>query len=334
MTETTDPLLPRFVGTLVGGAIGDALGRPAETYPRADVARMFPDGLRDFVAAGHYANGPAGAITDDTQFTLTVAHWLAEAAGDGVPDGADLARRYVALLPELLGESPATRGALERIAAGADWRETGNDSGGNGVAMRSAPIGLRFHGDMAAMRECVHVSSLPTHRNTTAEAGGVAVAAMVSHLLGIEDGHVDGDDLVGAALEAISHLDLDPYDPYADGGPGVTLAQRLAEVPTRARLTVDEAFAYFFNGSFVLQSLPMTVWLFLAFPDDPEQLLVEAAMGGHDADTIASMAGNLAGALHGVDAFPLRWRDPGPERMDEVIAAAEQIQRRWRTSSP
>lgn len=331
---TSDPLLPRFVGTMVGGAIGDALGRPAETYPRDEVARMFPGGLRDFVAGGHYANGPAGAITDDTQFTLAVAHWLADAPGDVVPDGADLARRYVALLPELLGESPATRGALERIAAGADWRETGNDSGGNGVAMRSAPIGLPFHGDLAAMRECVHVSSLPTHRNSTAEAGGIAVAAMVSHLLGVEDGVVDGDDLVGAAVSAMSHLDLDPYDPYAGGGPGVTLAQRLAEVPTRARLSVGEAFAYFFNGSFVLQSLPITVWLFLAFPYDPERLLVEAVMGGRDADTIAAMAGNLAGALHGVDAFPPRWRDPGPERMDEVIAVAERLHERWRTSSP
>ena len=328
MTETTDPLLPRFVGTLVGGAIGDALGRPAETYPRADVARMFPGGLHDFVAGGHYANGPAGAITDDTQFTLAVAHWLVDAPGDGVPDGADLARRYVALLPELLGESPATRGALERIAAGAHWHEAGNDSGGNGVAMRSAPIGLRFHGDVAAMRECVHVSSLATHRNTTAEAGGVAMAAMVSHLVGIDDGHVDGDALVAAALEAISHLDLDSYDPYADGGPGLTLAERLAEVPARARLTVDEAFAYFFNGSFVLQSLPMTVWLLLAFPDDPERLLVEAVMGGRDADTIASMAGSIAGALHGVDAFPTRWRMPGPERCAEVADVAAALHRR------
>jgi len=63
----------RFVGCLLGGAVGDALGWPVEFLSMAEIRRKFgPEGIRDFVQTA----GGIGAITDDTQMTLFTAEGL------------------------------------------------------------------------------------------------------------------------------------------------------------------------------------------------------------------------------------------------------------------
>jgi ADP-ribosylglycohydrolase len=69
----------------------------------------------------------------------------------------------------------------------------------------------------------------------------------------------------------------------------------------------EEAFGYLYNGAFVLESLPAALWCFLREPEDPEAVVVTAANGGFDADTVAAMAGGFAGAYRGEGAWPERW---------------------------
>jgi hypothetical protein len=61
-----------FRGTLVGGAIGDAMGRPNEGL-RASESRACC--IREYQVWHGDLGGPKGTITDDTQMTM----WLAEA---------------------------------------------------------------------------------------------------------------------------------------------------------------------------------------------------------------------------------------------------------------
>ncbi len=66
----------RFLGCLLGGAVGDALGAPVEFMRRAEILRQFgPRGLADFAPA----YGGLGMITDDTQMTLFTAEGLLRA---------------------------------------------------------------------------------------------------------------------------------------------------------------------------------------------------------------------------------------------------------------
>jgi ADP-ribosylglycohydrolase len=64
-------LRDRFRGALVGGAIGDAMGRPNEGQP-TDVARARK--VREYQPWQGWTGGPKGTITDDTQMTM----WLTE----------------------------------------------------------------------------------------------------------------------------------------------------------------------------------------------------------------------------------------------------------------
>lgn len=89
-------------------------------------------------------------------------------------------------------------------------------------------------------------------------------------------------------------------------------------------LAADDAFNRLYNGAFIMESLPSALWCLLRFRDEPEEMLVTAASGGHDSDTVASMVGAYAGALHGEEAFPARWRDD-LEYYDELRALGDAI---------
>ncbi|MGL4418322.1 MAG: ADP-ribosylglycohydrolase family protein, partial [Plesiomonas shigelloides] len=63
----------KFLGCLLGGAIGDALGAPVEFMKRSTILSQFgPDGITTYAPAF----GGLGRITDDTQMTLFTAEGL------------------------------------------------------------------------------------------------------------------------------------------------------------------------------------------------------------------------------------------------------------------
>lgn len=72
----TDALRDRWLGCMLGGATGDALGAPVEFMSHADIVRAFgAQGITDFAPA----HGGLGRITDDTQMTLFAAEGLLRA---------------------------------------------------------------------------------------------------------------------------------------------------------------------------------------------------------------------------------------------------------------
>jgi hypothetical protein len=74
---TIEPTLrERFVGCLLGGAIGDALGAPVEFLSSSEIEEQFgSNGVRRFAPA----YGGHGKVTDDTQMTLFTAEGLLRA---------------------------------------------------------------------------------------------------------------------------------------------------------------------------------------------------------------------------------------------------------------
>ena len=306
----------RYRGALLAGAAGDALGRPMEGRTNRTGRRV-----TEFERWRGWAGGPTGTITDDTQLTMAVAECLLV---HGAVDPDDLARRLVAWLPEGRGKGQATVEAVTRLSDGTPWWEAGAASDGNGAAMRVAPIGLAFPHDHGRLRDEAALSAVVTHSSPMAVAGAVVQALAVALAVRAPSGDLDPDAFVAALVAGTADLH-DPgapeRRPEADGTP-VRLVDRIAEVPSLLHLPPDEAFDRLYNGAFVLESLPSALWCFLRSPDDVEQVLVTAASGGHDADTVAAMAGNLAGAHVGVSGIPARWLGD-LEFADELTAMAD-----------
>ena len=190
-------LADRFAGSLLGLALGDAIG-------------------------AHYEGGVAGALvwrtlghgsgrelrwTDDTQMALGLAASLAER--DGL-DEDHVAARWAADCDWRRGYGAGARRLLAAIREGADWREANrrffpDGSFGNGAAMRAAPIGLFFHDDADARDAAAIAQSVITHAHPLGIEGSRLIAAAVAHA-------VTGGDPAAFAWDS-EHPEYGPVDP-------------------------------------------------------------------------------------------------------------------------
>ncbi|MBI2941201.1 MAG: ADP-ribosylglycohydrolase family protein [Chloroflexi bacterium] len=323
-----------YPGCLLWGAVGDALGRPAERGDPAELLRRYgPDGLAHYHPWRGYRGGPVGTITDDTQLTMELARSLIATRGDFDP--ADFARRLVAWLPIGRGKGRATTQAVQALAGGAPWWEAGLEanSASNGAAMRASPLGLLWAlapTPDELVRDAV-LSAVPTHTHRVGVAGAVVIAAGVAWcvreaLRGTTE--LDPHACLAFAAQAIEGMEREPTMERRPGGRPVRLAERVREV--KELLTWPDPAAVFrhtWNGAYALESVPAALYCFLRSPGDPRQVLLTAVYAGHDADTVAAMAGNLVGAWVGAERLrtgePEWWADL--EYRDELIALADAL---------
>jgi len=325
------PTADRFRGALLGSACGDALGRPVEGAPPAAIKARHGQ-VREFMPWQGWNGGPVGTFTDDTQLTLWTARAILD-AGDEHP--AAFGRTLVERLDAIRGIGGATRQAIVRHRDGKDWWRAGVPSAGNGVAMRISPLGLAFGHDLNALRRETARNAVVTHADRLAVASGIVQAYAVARLTRTASGTLDPAALLAELVDVLHGIDdAGAVERRHDAGPDrIRLVDRIAELGDMLDLTPSEAFARTYNGAFVLESLPAAIWAFLANADDPEEAIVVAVNGGYDADTVAAMAGAMAGAYHGETGLPDRWLDD-LEAAADIRAIADRFHRDFVTGAP
>jgi len=299
----------RARGALYGLAIGDALGMPTQLLSRREITERWGALLHGFVPAppGHpiAAGMPAGAVTDDTEQAVLLGRLLVR--GGGAVDPRELAAALVSWeldmaergSLDLLG--PSTKRAVAAVLAGTPPEEAGASGDTNGAAMRIAPVGITVPAtDLSRLVDHVVAASRVTHNTGLALAGAAAVAAAVS-------AGVSGAGIAGATALAIDAARI-----AADRGrwvAGADVAARIewatGLVSGRTRAQAAELIYTLVGTSLATQeSVPAAFAVLAAVPGDPWHACLLAASLGGDCDTIAAMAGAIAGACHGVTAFP------------------------------
>jgi ADP-ribosylglycohydrolase len=317
-------LRDRFMGSLIGGAIGDGLGRPVDGLSRAKVhARLGPLGVEDLP--------PDGACwSDATQLSVEVARSLAEHGGNFDP--ADFAARLVAWQPIGHGVGPATHVAATALANAEPWYEIGPrlDSSDNGAAVRSGPIGLVHSGETSAtalLREAVRFA-LPTHGGKVGVAAAVAVAAAVGYLARLASTGSTTFE-VGAFLDfiatAVGEIESEPSPTRRPPVRTIYLRDRIRRIETWLDRTPEAVFDRIWTGDFALESVPAALYCFLRAPDRPGDALLTAANASHATAGLGSITGNLVGAWVGADRlrdeFPRWWA--AVERLEELLALSD-----------
>jgi ADP-ribosylglycohydrolase len=299
----------RARGALYGLAIGDALGMPTQLLSRPEIVARYGPLLTGFepaaaehpIAAGH----PAGDVTDDTEQAVLLGRLLV--AGQGRIDPGELAAALVAWEADMKARGsldllgPSTRRALAAVQAGTPPEAAGASGDTNGAAMRITPIGIAVPLDSpSALVDRVVAASFVTHGTSLALAGAAAVAAAVS--AGIS----------GAAVPAATEAAIAAARLAAERGRWVAGADVAARIDWATQLVagrpLDEAMDLIYRlvgtGLATQESVPAAFAALAATPDDPWLTARFAASLGGDCDTIAAMAGAVAGACHGVAAFP------------------------------
>ncbi len=334
MASTSSSVLisSRARGALYGLAIGDALGMPTQMLSRAEITRRWGGFLHGFESAppGHpIATGlPAGTVTDDTEQAVLLGRLLVK--GDGAVEPRELADALVRWERDMAGRGsldllgPSTKRAVAAVLAGIPPEEAGASGDTNGAAMRIAPVGIAFapgpapasgpapsvsSANLSTLVDHVVAASRVTHNTGIALAGAAAVAAAVS--AGISGAEIAG--AIGAAgVAGATAWAIDAARIAADRGhwvAGADVAARIGWatglVAGRTQAQAAELIYTLVGTSLATQeSVPAAFAVLAAVPDDPWQACLLAASLGGDCDTIAAMAGAIAGACHGVTAFP------------------------------
>jgi poly(ADP-ribose) glycohydrolase ARH3 len=326
----------RFVGSLLGTMIGDALGEPIEEWPCDTLNRLLDLRHPNFaeqktlaamglVAGNAVASGKAH-YTDDTQMAIGLAQSLI-ICGEINPE--HLARCFAENFQPWRGYGGAAYGVLDALKNGSDWDAparrifNGEGSFGNGAAMRVAPLGVYYsNAPIKTLLEAARLQSLPTHTH----AHGIAGAQLQALAIGIAAAADPSEELdTNAFLAALTVHTTEPIlrkkldqivTLLADEPENIIVAQRLG------------------NSIEATLSVPAAIFSFLSRWDSFSDAVLYAVRLGGDADTIGAMTGAIAGAFHGASAIPENWRmalENGDQGVDYVQALGESLYQRWRT---
>jgi len=295
----------RALGALYGLAIGDALGMPTQLMSRSAVHGVYGSvtGFLDAAPDHPLAAGmTAGSITDDTEQALLLAKLLIDGGGhvdSGIFANALVEWEYGMRARgslDLLG--PSTKRAVQAVLDGEPVETAGRSGTTNGAAMRVTPIGLIMpSGDVDALVDRVVEASRVSHDTGVAIAGAAAVAAAVS-------AGIDGQSYLPVALAAARiGAKRGNWVAAADVASRIDLATTLAS-PLEPAASLTAIYEVIGTSLATQESVPAAFGILAIFPDDPWKAVCAAASLGGDSDTVAAMAGAIAGAVHGVDAWP------------------------------
>jgi ADP-ribosylglycohydrolase len=307
-------LRSKFRGALLGTFVGDALGMPFEGASPWHILSHWPES-RPMLSA----RLGTGTYTDDTQMMIGVAESLAARGGF---DGADMAMRFVENYEVGRGYGSAARAVLAALADGCVWDRAATlvfreGSFGNGAAMRVAPVGAFCYHDPVELRRVAELSASITHGHPFGKEGAVVQARAVALAMTHNGQDLDGPVFL-SELRSFAKADCEVF--------GRKLA--VIEDLLKAQPDVDEVVEAIGNNVTAHGSVPAAIYSFLSHPDSFEAAVTYAVTLGGDTDTIAAMAGAIAGACHGVEAIPQEWVDAlenGRKGRDYVVALADRL---------
>ena len=318
--NTTD----QFVGCLLGGAVGDALGAAVEFMTLDDIRQHFgAGGIREYAPA----YGKRGAITDDTQMSLFTAEGLILArvrghrgdceemgafvyeaylrwlATQGAADKQRLIAQYgtcvvvdgiLGAYPELQARRAPGNSCLSALMSGrmGTVDTPVNNSKGCGGVMRIAPVGL-FTGLDSAFDCGCRIAAI-THGHPSGYLAAGCLAEIICRI-------VNGFDIEAAVRGSRQSL------AGRDGGTEVLAAvDRALEQSKQADVSVDRV-ASLGQGWVAEEALAIAVYCALCAGEDFEKGVWLAVNHGGDSDSTGAITGNILGVLLGRGAIPSKF---------------------------
>jgi ADP-ribosyl-[dinitrogen reductase] hydrolase len=279
--EDDKELLNRALGSFLGLAIGDALGATVEFMTAREIAAQYK--VHKEIIGGGWLHLKPGRVTDDTEMALALGSALIASGGWNPRAIADALVTWMRGKPVDIGNA-CRRGISRYIADGSLHAPFAEENGGNGAAMRNLPsVFASLVSEELLVQRSIEQAHI-THHHPKSDAATAALARMTRRLL-LEGEQAACDQIARDLIAAHPAFSFKPW-PGNAGGYIVD--------------TVQTVFDGFFNtGNF-------------------EDCLVRVVNRGGDADTTGALAGQLAGALYGVQGIPARWL----KKIDPAVTAA------------
>ncbi|WP_438304312.1 ADP-ribosylglycohydrolase family protein [Streptomyces sp. HUAS TT11] len=283
-------LRERARGALLGLAVGDALGAPAENMKPSEIRARWGR------ITGYVVEEPSG--TDDTEYAIFSGLLLARHGSALTVAHVEAAwHEWIADRDEgpFRGAGFSERGTLENLRRGlaapitAQHRHAWSD----GLAMRAAPFGVFAAGRPAEAARLVEIDGSVSHEGEGIH-GGRAVAAGVAAAM------------AGASTSAVvaSALAVVPEDSWT----ARSLRRAVAHAHRGARAIRSAVVIGGYPWTDLApEAVALAFGAYAAADGDFTESVLTAVNMGRDADTTAAVAGALAGATCGISAIPADW---------------------------
>ena len=306
--------MSKFIDSIIGHAVGDAMGVPTEFCIRE---YLLKNPVKEMIGSDKTWQ-PARSWSDDTSMEIAtidsfiqnkefnyddIMHkweeWINEAKYTANNDTFDVGRTCLrAIRNHSLGTEP--------LKCGTD----GEQSNGNGSLMRILPVALYSYYRKLDVNEIIkltnELSSL-THKHDISKLGCYIYVRYIMFLL-------DGKNK-NEAYELIKTLDYSTYDEYA-----ISKYERILKNDI-ASYTIDNIL----STGYVVDTLECALWILLNANSYKETIIATTNIG-NDTDTIGAIAGSMAGIIYGYDSIPTSWIDK-LMRKDYLIGLASDFEK-------
>ncbi|MBP3954522.1 ADP-ribosylglycohydrolase family protein [Gemmata sp. G18] len=287
-----------ITGSMLGLAVGDALGLPCENLSPRRAKKLFPhlDRYQFFFRRGLFS--------DDTEHACLTGQALLVSGGDAAEFQHDLARRlrwWSAGVPA--GTGRATIRACAKLWLGWSPEHSGVFSAGNGPAMRAPILGLCFGSDPARLKHFARISTRLTHTDPKAEVGALAVAWAAHRAAETRTGTLPEPAQFLAELRELLGTEpaSGPLLETLEGAVKSLLLERTTE-----EFALDLGLKRGATG-YMYHTVPVSLYAWLRYPDNFRTAVQSAIRCGGDTDTVAAIAGALVGARVGKAGIPAEW---------------------------
>ena len=345
----------RVRGSLIGGAIGDALGFPVEfIYSYEEIQRRYGEnGITRLQTEQWWTESSIGkaVISDDTQMTLFTALGLLNAKEKGMAPVPAICHAYVEWfytqkgfrskrfndcwigdLPEMnVRRAPGRTciSALEKIIQGG---EPMNDSKGCGGIMRVAPIPLYGFSqnripDVFALDNLAADAANLTHEHPL----GYIPAYVMSHIIYrlATDESPTNEAFHEYVHEAMRMAD----DKYGFKSQSMQTLHTLVDLALKlsSKDSPDyEAIQQIGGGWVAEETLAIAVYCCAKYFDDFEKAMIASVNHGGDSDSTGAVTGNILGAAIGYEAIPKHFK-ADLQLHDVILHVADDLWRGYTT---
>lgn len=335
-----------YIGCLLGGAIGDALGAPTEFMTLDEIWRKYGEnGVDTYIEFSDHI----GRFTDDTQMTLFTAEGLLRSINRATKKGIGGAYKQIVyqsylrwlhtqqqefgylpignfydgwlLNEELLYKSRAPGNTcMQALCSGVagSINYPLNVSKGCGGVMRMAPVGLLFSNQEEAFKIGAELAAI-SHGHPCGYLSAGALASIISCLnkyyslenaitetLKILEKWNDHDETTKAIQSAIDLFEKEP--------PTFRNVELLGE------------------GWVGEEALSIAIFCALSYQTDFEKAIILSINHSGDTDSTGSITGNILGLILGKNAIPKHWKE-NLELSDVVIEVAKDLYTRQKGDS-
>lgn len=284
-------------GAIYGGMAGDSIGLPYEGISFRRQKKLFKD-----IAKHNFFMGK-GVISDDTEHLLLTLYAIGKSNGEEEAFERELGKglkEWFLTLP--FGIGMATLKSCIKLLIGISPEKSGVFSAGNGPAMRSSVIGIRFGDNREKMIKLNKISARMTHTDEKAEIGSLCIA-MAAHISSINKIEIKPMDFLNEVKEILNGYSAVEF---------IKLMEETVESVEKNESTkefiIKKGWKSGVSG-YIYQTVPAVIHCWLRNQTEYKKGVIEIIECGGDTDTTASILGAVIGAKTGKDSVPDEWRE-------------------------